>query len=122
MGIYLTAFVIILIVNLVYVNKKIKYLDSVKPFRTELLDIKNEAINKMRTIIQNIECEKCFNKNKTKTFKIVNHSLFTKCFKKCKYAKANDDFICLAKDKQYFIDNLNIEQKDEREAVLGNEA
>lgn len=122
MNIYLIAFVIMLIINLVYVNKKIKHLDSVESFRTELLDTKNEAIDRMRTTIQNIECEKCFNKNKLKTIRVDNSGFFTNLFKKCKYATENNDFICLAKDKQYFIDKLNIEQKDEREAVLGNEA
>ena len=39
-----------------------------KPFRTELVEAKQEAINTTRELLQNIECEKCFNKNKTKKY------------------------------------------------------
>lgn len=122
MGIYLIAFVIMLIINLVYMKRKTKYLDVVKASITELVKTKQEAINKTRELLQNIECEKCFNKNKSKTICIDDSGFFTNRFGKCRYSIANDDHICLAKDKQYFINKLNIEQKDEREAVLGNEA
>ena len=123
MGIYLIAFVIMLIINIEYVNRKTKYLNDMKPFRTELVEAKQEAINTTRELLQNIECEKCFNKNKTKKYCFGGIGYITTTgFEKCKYATTNNDCICLAKDKQYFIDKLNIEQKDEREAVLGNEA